>query len=116
MGATAGLALLATTGCAILDTSTTSSSSTPRSGEVGGPYLVVTVGGSPVATATLTVAETIPDSTPLPRIDSPTRDPAATARPVSSPSLSRGGASAAARAARPPDSVAPIGSPAARAP
>jgi hypothetical protein len=73
------------------------------------PFVVVTVGGSPAATPTMAVAETIPDSTPLPRIDPPTRDPAA-ARPASSPGAN-GGPPAAARAARPPESNRQAGTP-----
>ena len=86
------------------------SSSAVHSVDPNVPFVVVTVGGVPAATPTLAVAETIPDSTPLPRIDPPTRDPAAPTRSVASPSASRG-ASAAARAARPPDNLLPSGSP-----
>ncbi|MGE3267968.1 MAG: hypothetical protein AB7P40_04425 [Chloroflexota bacterium] len=113
---TAGLALLVTTGCALLDSATGSQSTPSKSGDGSGAYLVVTVGGSPAVTATLTVAETIPDSTPLPRIVLPTRDPSTPARPVASPSISRGGSTAAARASRPVDSAVPVGSPVAATP
>ena len=78
------------------------------------PIVVVTMGGIPVATPTpIGVAPTIPDSTPLPRIDPPTRDPAATPRPAASPSINginRGG-SAAQQAARPPDASIPTALP-----
>jgi hypothetical protein len=71
------------------------------------PRLVVTMGGVPVATPTAVgVAPTIPDSTPLPRIELPTREPP-TPRPAASPSLNRGGGSAAQQAARPPDASIP---------
>jgi hypothetical protein len=79
------------------------------------PFVVVTVGGVPAVTPTPQgVAPTIPDSTPLPRIDPPTRDPAATPRPAASPSINgtnRGG-SAAQQAARPPDAAIPTTLPA----
>jgi hypothetical protein len=102
--------LLLTTGCALLDVSKPSTEPPVHTVDPDGPFLVVTVGGSPAATATPGVAETIPESTPLPRIDPPTRDPAATARPVASPSLNRA-ASAAAQAARPPSVAPPAASP-----
>jgi hypothetical protein len=73
------------------------------------PRLIVTVGGVPLATPTAVgVAPTIPDSTPLPRIELPTREPP-TPRPAASPSLNlgRGGGSPAQQAARPPEALIP---------
>ncbi|MCC7368352.1 MAG: hypothetical protein IT306_08015 [Chloroflexi bacterium] len=116
MSVTACLLALVTTGCALLDTGLSSAGTLTRSGDGGAPYLVVTVGGSPATTPTLTVAETIPDSTPLPTRALPTPDPNATARPVASPSLAQRTVSNGARASRPPDNLVPQGSPAARAP
>jgi hypothetical protein len=117
MGLTAGLALLVTTGCGLLDASLTGGGGLVRSGEGGAPYLVVTITGSPAARSTLTVAETIPDSTPLPRPVLPTPDPAATPRSAASPSIAQQRAvSAAARASRPGDSLVPLGSPVAASP
>ena len=114
---TAGLALLITTGCGLLDDTLSGSDKLIRSGDGGAPYLVVTITGSPVARHTLTVAETIPDSTPLPRPVLPTPDPNATPRTTSSPSIAQQRAvSAASRASRPPDNLVPQGSPVAAAP
>jgi hypothetical protein len=91
--------LLVTTGCGMLDTVTSAVSPATHTVDPSQPFVVVTVGGVPAATATNGVVETIPESTPLPRIALPTRDPASVP-PVASPSLSRtGGASQAARPA-----------------
>ena len=117
MGITAIAALVVVTGCGILDSSLADSDKLVRSGDGGAPYLVVTISGSPVSRATLTVAETIPDSTPLPRIVPPTPDPAATPRPVASPSVAQQRAvSNGSRASRPADTVIPQGSPVAGSP
>ena len=89
MGLTTGLALLVTTGCGLLDTSFAGGGGLVRSGGGGALYLVVTITGSPVARSTLTVADTIPDSTPLPRPVLPTPDPATTPRSAASPSSAR---------------------------
>jgi hypothetical protein len=89
LSALAGLVLLLTTGCTLLSTATGGSSDAVHSVDPNVPFVVVTVGGLPPGTPTLPVAETIPESMPLPRIALPTRDPAATAKPVASPSLSR---------------------------
>ena len=117
MSALAAASLLLSSGCAMLGLTPSDQSGTVHSVDPNVPFVVVTVGGSPAATATLTVAETIPDSTPLPRIDPPTRDPAAPTRPVASPSANRA-PPAAAQAARPPSITNPASSPApaARAP
>jgi hypothetical protein len=107
--------LLLSTGCAVLGPLVPgASSSAPTVVDPNVPFVVVTVGGVPAATATESVAPTIPDSTPLPRIDPPTRDASSPPRPVASPSLNRGG-SAAAQSARPPSAVLPT-SPASAAP
>ncbi|MFN8634821.1 MAG: hypothetical protein U0893_13270 [Chloroflexota bacterium] len=115
------LLLLVSTGCAMLNPSGSSSSEQTYSVDPSQPFVVVTVGGSPVATPTSGgVAETVPESTPLPRIVLPTPDPAnaPTPRPVASPSLSRGGqasAQAAAQAQRGAANPAAASSPAAAA-
>lgn len=117
IGLTAGLALIVTTGCGLLDETLAGSDKLVRSGEGGAPYLVVTITGSPMARHTLTVAETIPDSTPLPRPVLPTPDPNATPRSVASPSIAQQRAvTAAARASRPADNLVPQGSPVAASP
>lgn len=72
------------------------------------PPVVVTIGGLPVSTPPAGVAATIPDSTPLPRIDLPTAAPSAQKPP---PSPGASGPSAAARAARPPNALTATGSP-----
>jgi hypothetical protein len=106
----AGVALLLNTGCSLLGPVVgDSTGSSVHSVDPSVPFVVVTVGGLPAATPTLAVAETIPDSTPLPRLDLPTRDPAATPRPAASPSLSR--SAPAAQAGRPPDSPGAASSP-----
>jgi hypothetical protein len=112
----AGATLLLCSGCAALDPVLSGLSGLTGSGarvhtvDPNTPFVVVTVGGVPASTPTPQgVAATIPDSTPLPRIDPPTRDPAATPRPAASPSINgvnRGG-SAAQQAARPPDALIP---------
>src|SRR5918997_498185 len=57
----------------MLDLSPTDSASTSvHSVDPNVPFVVVTVGGLPAGTPTPGVAETIPDSTPLPRIAVPT--------------------------------------------
>jgi hypothetical protein len=98
--------LLGTTACGVLDASH-STTPTPGPVELSGPAIVVTVGGLTWLTPTPGVAPTIPDSTPLPRIELPTRDPAA---PAASPPASAGrpAAAAAARAAQPPPIAAPV--------
>lgn len=103
--------LLLGTGCSLLDPLETATSEAVHTVDPNVPFVVVTVGGSPVPTTTPGVAETIPDSTPLPRIELPGRDPAATARPVASPSLNRAATSASQRA-RPAAAPPPSGSPA----
>jgi hypothetical protein len=100
----AGLALLATTGCSVL-TPLVPGSAPVHTVDPNAPFVVVTVGGIPVATPTAgEVAPTIPDSTPLPKAEVPVRE--TTPRPVASPSLNRG-ASAAAQANRPPEASIP---------
>jgi hypothetical protein len=114
----AGAVLLLTTGCAMLAPLVPGGSAPVHTVDANAPYVVVTVGGEPAATATpVAVAPTIPDSTPLPRADLPTRDPATapTPRPVASPSLTRPGA-LATQAARPPTGARPAGSPVSAAP
>jgi hypothetical protein len=114
----AGAALLLSTGCAMLDPVLSGLSvggARVHTVDPNAPIVVVTMGGVPVATPTaIGVAETIPDSTPLPKIVLPTRDAAATPRAAASPSLngvnSRGG-SAAQQAARPPDASVPTSQP-----
>jgi hypothetical protein len=81
--------LFLSTGCAMLGLDGDSTSTGVHSVDPNLPFVVVTVGGSPAATPTPGVATTIPESTPLPRIELPTRDPAATPRAAASPSLSR---------------------------
>ena len=87
------LALSLTTGCSALGLDATPEKKPPFAVDPATPFVVVTVGGVPAATPTAGVAEPIPDSTPLPRIDPPA---ASAARPAASPSLNR---SAAARVA-----------------
>ena len=99
LSALAGVALLLSTGCSALGLATASADTPVHSVDPNVPFVVVTVGGSPAATATAGVAETIPESTPLPRLDPPTRDPSATSRPVASPSLTRSAPAAAGRSA-----------------
>jgi hypothetical protein len=107
-----GAALLLVSGCGLLGETAAGSTAAPRPVDPDAPRVVVTLGGVIPPTATQGVAPTIPDSTPLPRIDPPTRDPAAPPPPVASPSLSYGPSSAAARNARPPGPAVPVGSPA----
>ena len=76
----AGSALLLGTGCSALGLSGDSSEPAIHTVDPNVPFVVVTVGGSPGATAPLSVAETIPDSTPLPRIALPTPAPNANSR------------------------------------
>jgi hypothetical protein len=72
--ALAGIAPLASTGCPLLGgEATDATSASVHSIDPNVPFVVVTVGGSLAVTATPAVAETVPDSTPLPRIDLPTR-------------------------------------------
>jgi hypothetical protein len=112
----AAVLLLASTGCSMLNVGGAGSGGQTYSVDPSQPFVVVTVGGSPAATPTSSVAETIPESTPLPRIALPTPDPAnpPTPRPVASPSLSRGG-QASAQAARAQSNPAPAASPVAAA-
>ena len=109
----AAVLLLVSTGCGMLDTVTSGASATTHTVDPSQPFVVVTVGGSPVATPTSSVVETIPESTSLPRIALPTRDPAATPPPVASPSLTRPGASS--QAAQPSGNPQAAASPAAAA-
>jgi hypothetical protein len=102
--------LLLATGCSLVSPSASISGDAVYTVDPNTPFVVVTVGGSPAAKATEGVAATIPDSTPLPRLDLPTPDPAAPTRPVASPSLSQGG-SAASRAARQPGNAVHAGTP-----
>jgi hypothetical protein len=113
----AGAALLVSTGCAMLDPVLSGLSvggARVHTADPNAPIVVVTMGGVPVSTPTpIGAAATIPDSTPLPKIVLPTRDPAVTPRPAASPSLNgvnRGG-SAAQQAARPPDASIPTSQP-----
>src|SRR3954468_22437789 len=100
-----GAALLLNTGCAVL-APLVPGAAPVHTVDPNAPFVVVTMGGVPAATPTAQgVAETIPDSTPLPRLQAPARDPA-TPRPVASPSLTRTGA-AASQAVRPPDASIP---------
>jgi hypothetical protein len=102
----AGLGLLAlTSGCGVLDFASSPNPTPTREGEAA-PSIVVTVGGPAIVTATTGVAPTIPDSTPLPRPDLPTRDPAAAAAPAAP--TPRPAVSAAARAAQPPPMAVPV--------
>src|SRR4051812_6948737 len=98
-------ALVVSTGCATLGLGNLPTPTPPPTPDLSGPALVVTVGGALSLTATTGVAATMADSTPLPRIDLPPRDPAA-----ASPSAptSRPAVSAAARAAQPPAIAAPV--------
>jgi hypothetical protein len=110
-------ALLISAGCGVLDMGTIPTTGEPkRSGDGGAPYLVVTVGGSAAVNPTPSVAETIPESTPLPRIQLPTPDPNATPRPVASPSINLRGGTPAQRAVRPSDNLVPLASPVAASP
>jgi hypothetical protein len=107
MSLLAGVLLLVGTGCSVLTPLVAGAGGQVHSVDPAAPFVVVTVGGVAQATATpVGVAPTIPDSTPLPKVDLPTPDAAATPRPVASPSLNRG-ASAAAQSARPPDAGIP---------
>jgi len=113
MALLAGAALLVSTGCAMLDPVLSGLSvggARVHTADPNAPIVVVTMGGVPVSTPTaIGAAETIPDSTPLPKIVLPTPNPAATPRPAASPSINgvnRGG-SAAQQAARPPDASIP---------
>jgi len=116
MTVTAFAALLVSTGCAMLGLEEQPAvEPTPRP-EGGAPYLVVTVGGAAAVNPTLSVAETIPESTPLPRIQLPAPDPNATPRAVASPSLNLRGGTPAQRASRPPDMLNPPASPVAASP
>lgn len=105
LGTALGILLLAS-GCGLLSSSPLMGA-TPTLPAEPGPAIVVTVGGVPAFTPTPAVAATIPDSTPLPRIDLPTPDPASvTASPAAS--AGRSGVSAAARAAQPPPMSVPV--------
>ena len=100
--------LLVGSGCGVLDLDLKPTPVPTRSADQITPPVVVTVGGvSADATPTPGTAPTIPDSTPLPLIALPTRDPAAAAA-APSPAVSRN-VSAAARAAQPPPAAAPVG-------
>lgn len=111
LGAIIAALALSASGCALLGDTAVSAPAVMRPVDPDAPRVVVTLGGSVPPTATQGVAPTIPDSTPLPRIDPPTRDPAAPPPPVASPSLSYGAGSAAARNARPPGPAIPVASP-----
>jgi len=111
LSAVAGAVLLLVSGCALLGDPAVADRPVDRPVDPDAPRLIVTLGGAVPPTATQGVAPTIPDSTPLPRIDPPTRDPSAPAPPVASPSLSFGSSSAAARNARPPAPAVPPSSP-----
>jgi hypothetical protein len=96
----AAVLLMLGSACGMLDVTSKATPVPTRSADQMTPPVVVTVGGSSVdATPTPGTAPTIPDSTPRPRIELPTRDPSAPPPPAPSP---RSGASAAARAAQPP--------------
>lgn len=106
---TAVALLLIGSGCGVLDLTPKTLSPTPtRSAEQITPPVVVTVGGGPPAESTPTpgTAPTIPDSTPLPRIEVPT--PAAAAAAPSASPTARTSVSAAARAAQPPPIAVPV--------
>jgi hypothetical protein len=94
----AGAALLLSTGCATLGLSKDPTKADAYSVDPGTQFVVVTLGGSPVPTTGPGVAPTIPESTPVPRIELPARDAASTAgaRPAASPALSRGNTQARA--------------------
>jgi len=98
--------LILSTGCAILEAPPRPTPTPTRSPDQIGPPVVVTVGGFAEPTATPGVAPTIPDATPRPRFDLPTRDAEAPAAPASSPAA-RSSVSAAARAAQPPPNAVP---------
>lgn len=97
LAATGVAALLVTGACTLLDASAPPTP-TPRASDQGGPLVVVTVGGAPATTATPEgVAPTIPESTPLPRVEPPPHEAgaSATGRPAASPAAASGGTRAA---------------------
>jgi hypothetical protein len=98
LGLLAGTALFMSTGCAALGLSKDPSKADSYSVDPGTQFVVVTLGGSPVPTSGPGVAPTIPESTPVPRIELPARDASSTAgaRPAASPALSRGNTQARA--------------------
>jgi hypothetical protein len=119
MSLLAGAILLLTTGCAILEPLLPGARPSVHTVDPNAPLVVATVGGLPIATATVqAVAPTIPDSTPLPKIELPTGDPATapTPRPVASPSLNRPGGAATAQAIRQTTSAQPASGPVSAAP
>jgi hypothetical protein len=91
-------ALFVCTGCAALELSGEPMKADTYSVDPGTQFVVVTLGGSPVPTTGVGVAPTVPESTPMPRIELPARDASSTAgaRPVASPALSRGNTQARA--------------------
>jgi hypothetical protein len=94
----AGAVLFFSTGCAALGLSGDLPKADTYSVDPGTQFVVVTLGGSPVPKAGAGVAPTIPESTPMPRIEVPARDAASSAgaRPVASPALSLGNTQARA--------------------
>ena len=98
LGLLAGAALFLGTGCAALGLGTDPPKADTYSVDPGTQFVVVTLGGSPVPTAGAGVAPTLPESTPMPRIELAARDSSSSAgaRPVASPALSRGNTQARA--------------------
>ncbi len=92
LGLLAGVALFLSTGCAALGLGSDPPKADTYSVDPGTQFVVVTLGGSPVPTAGVGVAPTIPESTPMPRTELPARDSSSSAgaRPAASPALSRG--------------------------
>jgi hypothetical protein len=102
--------LLLGSGCTMLDLTPKLPTPPPtRSPEQITPPVVVTVGGGSPAESTPTpgTAPTIPDSTPLPRLEIPTRDAAAQSSPAPT-ATARTTVSAAARASQPPPIAVPV--------
>ena len=101
--------LLVGSGCGVLDVTPKTLPPTPtRAADQITPPVIVTVGGGPPAESTPTpgTAPTIPDATPLPRLEVPTPVTAQSA-PAASPTA-RSSVSAAARASQLPPIAVPV--------
>ena len=92
LGLLAGATLMLSTGCTALGLGGEAPRTETYAVDPSAQFVVVTVGGTVAATPGPGVAPTIPESTPMPRIEPPARSApsGAAARPAASPALSLG--------------------------